>query len=361
MDVKTLMTTDWFPLLVDDVRRELERLANEQPDQRATLATELAALENSTKGWAQSLAKPDLSPTVRSSIENEWGTALARKQEIEGRLAQDHARQRLADQLLDPTLIAQQLNRLDQVLAAHNPTIANLELSLHIDQISCHADGSVMLRTCKLGGMPEAVDLLADERKKVVAAKPNGGGTAKNMATARRRARLRTDELSIEETGLKAAAHFAADPNRFAGLCGSFFWVDAFTMPDSKKTSWSAQNAAEVAKLRASGKTMEQLAAHFGKTVPTVRKALCLAKGQDESLSKLPKKMPRRCWAVDHAAEVARLKAEGRSTMEIARMFSRSGTTIRAALKIAMACGADADSNAAVVNGKTVDSDNASS
>jgi hypothetical protein len=38
-------------------------------------------------------------------------------------------------------------------LARNNPTLGNLELSMHIDRIDCYDDGKVVLRTCKLGAV----------------------------------------------------------------------------------------------------------------------------------------------------------------------------------------------------------------
>jgi DNA-binding CsgD family transcriptional regulator len=78
---------------------------------------------------------------------------------------------------------------------------------------------------------------------------------------------------------------------------------------------------------------MEQLAEHFGKTVPTIRQALRYALDQDESLRSLPRKMQRPSWAVDHAEEVGRLHVEGLSVLQIARRLGKSEPTIRAALK----------------------------
>ena len=79
---------------------------------------------------------------------------------------------------------------------------------------------------------------------------------------------------------------------------------------------------------------MEKVAAHFGKTVPTIRAALKYACA-DGSFQELPAKMPRARWHVDHAAEVAALKAQGMTTAELAQHFQKSDTTIRAALKSA--------------------------
>jgi hypothetical protein len=65
---------------------------------------------------------------------------------------------------------------------------------------------------------------------------------------------------------------------RFAGLGPEWFWEDTFQLP--RKTCWAREQAAEVARLRAGGLTLEELAVHFGKSVPTIRAALKRAGGQ---------------------------------------------------------------------------------
>jgi DNA-binding CsgD family transcriptional regulator len=130
---------------------------------------------------------------------------------------------------------------------------------------------------------------------------------------------------------LRAAAATAADVGRFAELAAHWFWEDTFQIPG--RICWAAEHAVEVAQLRGGGLTMEKLAERFGKTIPTIRNALRLAAESDDAVRSLPRKMPRACWAKDHAAEVARLKAEGVSVPQIARQVGKSEPTVRAALE----------------------------
>jgi hypothetical protein len=91
--------------------------------------------------------------------------------------------------------------------------------------------------------------------------------------------------------------------------------------------------AIEVATMRP-GKTHEKLAAVFGVTVPTIRKALDYAAEIDERFKDMPKKMPRSRWHEEHALEVAaKKKAENLGTNELVAFFAKSDTTIRAALE----------------------------
>ena len=89
--------------------------------------------------------------------------------------------------VVNPQQVVDRLNRLADVLARNNPTRGNVELSLHIDQICCHDDGRVVVRTCKLGALAGTIDLLAGRavgKTDVPAPREHG-----RSATPRRRAR----------------------------------------------------------------------------------------------------------------------------------------------------------------------------
>ena len=329
MDDTRLQQLDWYPELIEYIRQALRHRAEHQHNQRPSLEHELQALQAKKKGWSLSLAKPNLNANVRDAIEVEWAKAVAREQEIEATLQELNGREHLVEELVDPAGILDRLNRLADILAANNPTMGNLELSLHIDRIDCYADGKVILRTCKLGALTGAADLLAD--------KPSGdngkrqaGDRDAHQGRPRRRARLRVEDLDGSYPELRHAADMAADSDRFAGLQDDWFWEDRFQIP--RRISWAEKNAAQVAKKRAEGLTMVQLAAHFGKSVPTIRESLKYAAAVDKSVNQLPAKMPRRRWHEDHAVEVAGLQAEGMNTDQLAEHFGKSDTTIRKAL-----------------------------
>jgi len=331
MSIPDLMANGWFQMLTEEVRQELLRLAESQSDPRPAWKSESEQLDAKIVGWSQSLAKADLAATVRATLEGELEKALVRKSELECHSTEYANTQTRVEEVLDPNAVVKQLNRLADVLAANDPTRANLELSLHIDQINCFDDGTVVLRTCKLGALTGAVDLLA--------APDPGTGKVSNAdsevkeVNPRRRARLRTDPFAEDRADLEAASHFAADPERFAGLADHWFWEDVFQIPD--RICWAEEHAAEIASLRSAGLTQEQLAKQFGTTLPTIRKALRLAAETDPSLRDLPRKMPRRRWEEDHAEEVAKLRREGKTMKELVAHFGKSEPTILKALRFA--------------------------
>jgi hypothetical protein len=80
---------------------------------------------------------------------------------------------------------------------------------------------------------------------------------------------------------------------------------------------------------------LAELARHYPKSMPAIRNALWRAATRDEPVETLPRKMPRRGWIDDHAAEVARLMAERLRPTEIAQRLDKSDTPIRPAVQYA--------------------------
>ena len=52
--------------------------------------------------------------------------------------------------------------RLADALAGENTPLMNMELMLHVDQVKCFPDGRVVVRICRLGALPEIIDLLRE-------------------------------------------------------------------------------------------------------------------------------------------------------------------------------------------------------
>jgi DNA-directed RNA polymerase specialized sigma24 family protein len=335
---------EWFTPLVEEVGQEIERMTGRQHDQHPALEQELRDIRAKVAGWSLSLANPVLNSGIRRAIEAEWENALEREQTITVLLNQNDRQDQRLTTIFDPAQVYERLEHLDRVLARNNPTLGNLELSMHIDRIDCYDDGKVVMRTCKLGTMSGAVDFLASDAPKVaISSVPTDENI--RMGTPRRRSRLRVDGLGDRGIDQTAALDTAADPQRFAGLDARWFWTDVFEIP--RRKSWAEEHAAKVVEARTTGLTMEKLAEKFGKTVPTIRTALRFAASVDESVNQLPQKMPRSRWHEDHASEVAAKKAEGLGTGALATYFGKSDTTIRAALehaRKAVKAGTDASS-----------------
>jgi hypothetical protein len=262
----------WLGRFCEEVTRELDRLARSRGDHKPALEREAAELQARLDGWAISLAKPDLSACVREDLEEQYAQAKARLVAVRSDLA---GRDRQVDRqqgLVDPRQVLDRLRRLDEVLASGNAARGNLELSRHIDRIDAYADGRVVMRTSKLGIFDGAAALLAQPPGSAPPAAVEPG--AKRIRP-RGRGHVRLDEPLVSGPGSLPEIPTSTDPGRFANLDAKWFWEDVFEMP--ARMCWSAEHAAEVARLRAEGWTMDRLAAHFGRSLPTIRNALKIA------------------------------------------------------------------------------------
>jgi DNA invertase Pin-like site-specific DNA recombinase len=326
-------TPAWLPELLELVRQEQQRSREDDPGREAADRDELRRLDQQLSGWAMTLGNPELSAAVRGDIETRYAQGKQRQQELLQAGEARKARTEYLDRAFDPAAVVEELHRLGEVLAGYNPTLGNLELSNHIDVIACHPDGRVELRGTFVGLFAGAVELLSRDGGPPSGPRSVPAGCGFAPVTPRRRGRLKTATLSaVGQEGL-GDVDTALDPNRFAGLQEPLFWTESFVLPETP--SWAEAHAVEVGRLRAAGMTMDVLARHFGKTAPTIRQALRHARAKDPSLSNLPAKAARRRWEEDHAAEVAQLHGAGRTVMELTAHFGKSEPTIRKALRFA--------------------------
>src|SRR3954469_9588025 len=87
IDGKESALPDWFGPLYEEIDRELQRLASGQHDRRPALEQESVDLRATIRGWSQSLAKPELDPSVREDLEAQYAEAKARLRELESAVA----------------------------------------------------------------------------------------------------------------------------------------------------------------------------------------------------------------------------------------------------------------------------------
>ena len=326
------VASDWLAGLIVEIELELRRLEGGESDRRPALRSESEGLRTSISGWMQSLGRPDLPEAVRQDLEAEYARARSRLGEIESALeALDSTGPRLR-RLLDPSSALARLDRLAEVLAGGNATSGNLELGRHVDRIEARADGSVVLRTTVLGIFEGASALLAHG----TGSPPSASEV--DRVRPRRRPPLRVEGSAIGAPGLASDPAASLDPGRFTGLEERWFHEDM--LPPRGPSFWSNDHAAEVADVRLSNPkwSVTQLAAHFGVSAPTIRKSLKLAaelglvpEGTDRPGHVRPS------WPADHAAEVDRVRrANPRwSVPRLAAHFGVSEPTLRKALALA--------------------------
>lgn len=333
MDRNERKLPPWLPGLMDQVAAGLENLTADKHDQRPAWEQELRQIEENIQGWNASLAKPKLPDAVRDAVEKQWAAALERKAEIEAELAQLLHDGVQAEQLVEPDQVAHRVERLADVLAANDPTRGNLELSLHIDRITCFRDDRVRLRMCKLGIIPDAVEMLAAS----VVKQPVNDNAKAGAARARRRGKLRVVEDDAE-VDLRAQADFVADVDRFAGLGDEWFWIDEFAIPAS--SSWASENAEQVFRRRREARlSYAKLADEFGVTPPTIGAAIRLYLAthpdeQDIELQRGGKRKPKFDLAAI-ADEARQLWIDGDSKEKLAKKYGCSAPTVHKAIAFA--------------------------
>jgi hypothetical protein len=263
-----------FREIVALVEQQLTTNANNQPSRKDALVAERKLLSDNIRGWAQSLGRPDLPDTIRRNLEEEWQVASDRIAELDRMVTDDELLQQSAEHLVDPEDVKARLKRLHEALQGDNATVANLQLALHIDRIECNGDGLVSMRTCKLGIVPDAVDLIRSTLPSLH--KTDGADEIGPLVRARRRCRPALGEYDDGSMELEDSVHFATDPHRFAGLPENCFWVDTFTVPE--RVTWPEANAEKVFDRWQQGKIPRyKLAIEFGVSVPTIRQAIRLA------------------------------------------------------------------------------------
>ena len=333
MDDITPKLPPWLPELTAQVTAALENITAGKQDRRPAWEAELRGLEENIQGWNASLAKSSLPPAVREAIETQWAAALERRAEIEAETAELLQTAAQAEQLVEPEQVHKRLERLADVLAAEDPTRGNLELSLHLDRITCFRDGRVQLRMCKLGLVPDAVELLATPVIKTILPAASNGKPSR----ARRRGKLRVEEDDVD-VDLRAQAHFIADVDRFAGLGDEFFWIDEFKIPEA--SSWARDNAAAVfARRKAERLSFAQLAAEFGVTPPTIGAAIrCYLEAhpadRDIELQRGGKRKPKFDLST-FADEARQMWIEGESKEALAKRYGCSAPTVGKAIAFA--------------------------
>ncbi len=288
--------------LVEDY---LEKQSSTENDSRPAIAKQISEIDELIRGWTQTLGHPSLPHEVRRSIETDFNEAIESKAELEEALAQLEYVFASRSFRLDDQKVLGKMTRLSDVLAESNPSLVNIELSLHIDKILCKPDGTVTVRFCKLGlagiEVINSIGLVGVNNKPVVADSedmPDG-----YVCTPRRRARLSASSNLYSSWDLECLAHWATDPHRFDYMDDCWFEEVTFVRPE--QLCWAEENAIDIAECRLNDRLTEAaLAEKFGVCILTIRKGLKIASQLDSKYADIPKKMPRARWHEDHAAEV---------------------------------------------------------
>lgn len=274
MNIDSLINSQWYPVIKQEIQEELENMFKNDSGRVDSLFHELESISNQKKGWRISLADPSLPQSIRDEIHMDYQRAECREGDIQIQIERRQKREEYMAELLNPDLVVESLNRLDEVLAGENATRGNLELSLHIDRIECFTDGHVKMKLCRLGSIPQCVEFMKyNSIDSEGVADSDVIDRQEHQATPRRRAKLRVESIGPEGKELDTAAVFATDPERFSGLGPEWFEEIEFDVPHEKHLYQIC--ASEVFHLRQEKElSYAKLAKVFGVTPPTVRAAV---------------------------------------------------------------------------------------
>ena len=128
----------------------LEKQSSTENDSRPTIQATLAEIDEQIRGWTQTLGNPKLPHEVRRSIEDEFDKAIETRSELEESLSELDYLFQAQSFRLDSNTVLKKMERLSDILATSNPSLVNIELSLHIDKILCKSDGTVTVRVYQM-------------------------------------------------------------------------------------------------------------------------------------------------------------------------------------------------------------------
>lgn len=317
-----------------EVRRQR---SHQKPEaELAGLTAELEQLEDKIRGWAVTLAKTNLHRRLRDNLETQTSAAYDRIEMIEQAIQENEAEESVLEAAVRPIEVSSRLKQLHEVILGECPTATNLELSMHIDRIDCFDDGRVVSRICKIGSSPLAVQWFCDPDAEVDR-EPRNSKANGHRVKPRRRAllRLHADEGDYDE--LMNRIHMATDPNRFAGLPDQWFWTDEYQMPE--KTYWVHDNAQRVLarydEIKANGKkpSLNAMAKEFGKSRPTISRALDIAVGAGNVNKPEHRREPTSVKGnPEFESKIAEMHDDGKLNKEIAETLGLGRSTVTMAL-----------------------------
>jgi DNA invertase Pin-like site-specific DNA recombinase len=328
-----LASKAWYADLVRIITSEIEQDNGDQVAVITKLKQTHESHEHQLHGWTRTLADPDLPDEIRRHIYADYPVVQEKARDIAIQIQKLESCVSSYENLISPDEVHRKMQQLADVLEGENASRLNIELSQHIDRIECLADGQIRLRLCRLGLAPALADIVNLDFPE----EATDFEEQQTIITPRKRTRRQiiTGEPPTEE--LKQLTSWSTDPGRYSHLPPKFFEEHHFQIP--VKEHWYQKNKNAVAEKRKEGLNIEELAANFGCSVPTIRRTLDYAKQTDPELARLPVKRPRRRWHEDHVQEVLLLLQQGLGILKISEQLGKSEPTIRKAIEFASSQG----------------------
>jgi|GEM_PF-5317682 len=227
----------WFPVFVETVKAHLETKRANSPSDSEAIRLQVKESTRKRDGWFKSLSNPELDDEVRRDIEYQMSKNIAELKKLQSSLSGIEAEERLVLEELDASKVVKRLQQLDDLLRVANPVLLNVELAHHIREISCSADGSVVLNGTHVGLFGDLPMLLHGPRSEK---QPSGTESAligKRAQPRRLTRRSGVDaDMGIDSNPVSEDAHqFALDPERYAQLAGQFVWSEEVQIQHRKR------------------------------------------------------------------------------------------------------------------------------
>ncbi|WP_417388684.1 hypothetical protein [Gimesia sp.] len=340
MDISSnLIMSPTFQEMLSQIQMQLEQGRPGLSEQQEILQAELTNLNQARKGWLMSLANPDLPCETRSALELELMETTSRTHQIEAKIVELNSASSQAQAALDPVVVAEKLENLAELLEGNHASAMNVALSQHIDGIYCDKNGKVVVRMTLLGALanPEALIPILSKPDIEQTGTTDLNSNIPGNCSRRRTRRNLGDSFEDDDEGELANDH-AVNPFRYATLGDEWFTEDVFQIPE-RPLSWAAAHSCEVAKYRLQHRaSMQATVNHFGKTKPTIQKALQYAKEHFgiDALGRCVSESTRKYWAKDHALEVAQFfRRPGASMKKAEAIFGKSQPTLTKAKRMA--------------------------
>ena len=323
---------DWLPGLIAEVRSELSLRLEQGQDRRPMLEMESQEILGKVAGWTETLSKRDLSSLLRTQVEQQAKFALERQQQIAVELDMLSNVKRHVAEVLDVKQAIDRLCRLAEVLDMGSPSDINEELSRHIESICVHPNGTVVMRTNRLGLFEGASEILASHGAGVAAR--DGADSKSGDFKIRPRALSRRRTTGPAETSKLARTNGVIEgPISLPGK-----WVDEAIFEMPRSTSWAYRHAKKVFLRRQTAKlSYAKLADEFEVTPPTCRAAvrhyLATHPGAKDEVKLRPGgKRPPKFDVKTFGREARALWEAGWSKLKLSNKFACSTPTIDKAL-----------------------------
>lgn len=266
----------WFPEMVALVQQSVDEMSQAKPDMIAAKKEQIAKIEAKLQGWQMTLGQPNLPLSVCEDIFEKYDAGKAEIADLQSELNQIEAFEQQLNHVIDPNAVLERLQRLDQLLADGNPTLLNIELSKHIEEIRIDRNGTVMMRGTNLGVFDGAIDLLSLPGVNTTDDPGEVEGKGFEKVRPRKRARRRVSSLTGDNDLSAVDAHRGLDPARFAGLADQFMWEEKFVI--KPRQHWYQANADQIYKEWLETGNIAELVRRHGVSRPTIRRARDLGK-----------------------------------------------------------------------------------